>query len=156
MARLLKARHQGADSKPDLVEMALDRWHGSAFKWGQTDCFQSVISHVEIVTGRAFNRPHYSSAIGAERILRRAGGFERYCHHVMELLGCPTTVNPERGDVGLVNIPGTGLTFCLCTGQKWAARAEAGAVLVVQAEPVAAWRVVAGDQLAGGNPCHSF
>jgi hypothetical protein len=137
MARLLSP-----GSAPDAVEMALARWNRSRFEWGQTDCFQSVLAHVEFVTGRAFNRPRYSSAIGAERILRRAGGFERYCSEVMETLGCPTTVNPERGDVGLIDLPRIGLTFCLCTGQKWAARAEAMAVLIIQAEPVIAWRVM--------------
>lgn len=132
----------------DAVASTLEVWARLPFKWGSTDCFLSVLDHVEFATGRQLQaRPRYSNALGAQRILQRWGGFEAYCSMVMAQLGCPTTVNPERGDVGLVRLPDVGLTMCLCIGELWAARGD-HEVLTARCEPEIAWRVV-----AGGSQC---
>ena len=137
----------------DAVAATLRRWAAQPFVWGETDCFQSVLTYAEGVTGRVLEeRPAYDGPFSAARVLLEWGGFEPYCACVMGALGCPTTLNPERGDIGLVNLPvtderGFGLTLCLCTGDFWAARGES-MVVFSRAEPVAAWRVI-----AGGAPC---
>lgn len=139
----------------DAVAETLRRWAAQPFVWGQTDCFQSGLAHAERVTGRVLEeRPIYDGPFSAARVLAEWGGFEAYCHVVMGALGCPTTLNPERGDLGLIDLPQDGqgrggLTLCLCTGDFWAARGELQ-VVFSRAEPVAAWRVVAADTMAGG------
>lgn len=137
----------GLLSTPGLVDHTLERWSRLPFKWGQTDCFQSVLTYVEAATGRVLQmRPRYGTARGAYRILNNWGGFEAYCARTMQLLGIDRTEQPQRGDVGLINLPESGLTLCLCLGQFWAARGERE-VMIFRADPLAAWKV-------GGAPCH--
>ena len=144
MAGLLTPSDQvAAATRLGLVtDQTLMLWSALPFVWGASDCFLSILDHVEEVIGRRYaDRPRYRSALEAQRILRRHGGFQAYCELVFAQLGLQVTAQPVRGDVGLVDIPGTGLTACLCLGNSWAARGE-GSFTMVQAAAVIAWSVV--------------
>lgn len=158
MARLLSQRLQGAAAArmSDVTAQTLVVWASLPFIWGATDCFLSVLDHVETATGCQYHdRPRYRTALQAERILKRHGGFRPYCEIVFGTIGLITTDDPVRGDVGLVDIPGTGLTACLCLGRSWAARGD-GDVTIAQMRPEVAWRVVPGTvEAAGVVPCPS-
>lgn len=127
----------------DLVSATVRLWAQSAFAWGTSDCLVSVVRYVAEAAGRPMPRwPRYSSGAGALRILRRHGGLEGYATTVLERLGCTRTEFPARGDVGLIDIPGTGPTACLCLGDKWAARGQDGVVMfALDAEAI--WAVPA-------------
>lgn len=59
-------------------------------------------------------------------------------------MGWPEVIEPERGDCGVVEINGMGLTCALCVSggadPKWMAKGD-GLVLVTPAKLVFAWRV---------------
>lgn len=125
-----------------VTDQTLMLWSALPFVWGASDCFLSVLDHAEEVIGRRYpDRPRYRSALEAQRILKRHGGFQAYCELVFARLGLEATEQPVRGDVGLVDIPGTGLTACVCLGNSWAARGE-GSFTMVQAPAVIAWSVM--------------
>lgn len=125
-----------------VTDQTLMLWSALPFVWGATDCFLSVLDHAEEVMGRRYaDRPRYRSALEAQRILRQHGGFQAYCELVFARFGLAVTETPVRGDIGLVDIPDTGLTACLCLGSSWAARGE-GSFTLVQAPAVIAWSVV--------------
>lgn len=143
MARLLTGRADRAEPLPigEVTNQTLMLWGALPFVWGVSDCFLSMLDHVEEATGQHYaDRPQYRSAIEAQRILRRHGGFRPFCELVFARLGLEVTTAPLRGDVGLVDIPGTGLTACLCVGASWAARGE-GCFTLVQASADIAWSV---------------
>lgn len=153
MAGLLTDRGERL-SIGEVTNQTLLLWSALPFVWGATDCFLSILDHVETVIGRRFaDRPRYRTALEANRILRRHGGFQAYCELVFARLGLKTTDAPVRGDVGLVDIPGTGLTACLCLGKSWGARGE-GSFTMVQAEAAIAWRVTV-PQISEGAACRS-
>lgn len=126
----------------DAVAAELALWATSEFVWGQTDCCQSILLYIERRTGRRLDPwPRCSSAIGAARIVERAGGMMALCRRDLGALGCMPTFGPDRGDVGLVDLPGAGLTLCLCVGAgRWAARAERG-IVMLPAAAAFAWRL---------------
>lgn len=139
----------------DPVSAELRLWASAPFIDGETDCALSVLAYVERVTGRQLSpRPRYAGKLGGERFLRRRGGFEAYGTWAMAQLGCPRTDAPQRGDVGLIDLPGSGVAACLClgpapavTGAMWAARAHYETVIAPMTA-LAAWRV-----FPGGVPC---
>ncbi len=143
MARLLKPLQGAAAARlSQITEQTLMLWASLPFVWGATDCFLSVLDHAEEATGRRYHdRPRYRTAMEANRILARHGGFQPFCEMVFAKLGLMTTDDPTRGDIGLVDIPGTGLTACLCLGSSWAARGD-GDVTIAQMRSRIAWRVV--------------
>ena len=130
----------------DPVAAELRRWASEPFVWGSADCGTSLLDYAERVTGRRFEaRPSYSNQFGAARVVREAGGFIPLCDEAMEQLGCSRTTAPVRGDVGLADLPGSGLTACLCLGALWAARAMFEVVIAPMA-PIPAWRVQGGHE----------
>lgn len=143
MAGLLKPLQGAAAARlSQVTDQTLLIWSSLPFVWGASDCFLSVLGHVEEATGKRLqDRPRYRSAMEAARILARHGGFQPYCEMVFAKLGLMTTDEPTRGDIGLVDIPGTGLTACLCLGKSWAARGD-GDITIAQMRPRIAWRVV--------------
>ncbi|MED5546207.1 MAG: hypothetical protein VYD90_13235 [Pseudomonadota bacterium] len=132
----------------DAVAHELRHWSTLPFVDGETDCGLSVIAYVEKVSGRVLKpRPRYAGKLGGQRFLKRRGGFVAFGDWALGQLGCARCTQPVRGDVGLVDLPGSGLTACLCLGMTaaadqpwWAARAHFEVVVIAQA-PVAAWRV---------------
>jgi hypothetical protein len=115
----------------DLVAATVRLWAQSSFAWGNRDCLVSVVRYVAEATGQPMPRwPRYSTGPAALRILRRHGGLHGYAAMVLERLGCTRTEFPVRGDVGILDIPGTGPTTSLCLGGKWAARGQDGVVMI--------------------------
>ncbi len=126
---------------PDAVTRALRRWAAEPFDRVRDNCGLAVLRYVEeAVARRLFPPPAYTSWLGALRMLKRAGGYALYCDWAMGRLGCPPTLAPRRGDVGLIELSG-GLTAAICLGRgMWGARGDR-AVVIEAAEAETAWRV---------------
>lgn len=126
----------------DPVSEALRQWAETPFIWGDTDCAHSVLAYIERVTGRVapptVSRPGRSAAF---IYLRERGGLTAACEDMMRHFEAWRIGSAERGDVGLVNMPISGLTACLCPGPgMWAAKGERE-VVIIPARPVVAWRL---------------
>lgn len=140
----------------DAISRTLRLWAQTSFAWGTSDCLLSVVRYVADVAGQPMPQwPRYSNGPAALRILRRHGGLEGYAGMVLERLGCTRTDWPERGDVGILDIPGTGPTTCLCLGSAWASRGQHGLVMITQAAE-ACWSVpVAAANSGEASSCRS-
>ena len=128
----------------DRVSAELHRWAREPFDLGRDNCGLAVIAYLEEATGErlpTWLRLRLHGRRTARRLMRSAAAFERTAALALELLGCEPVEDPRRGDVGLVELPGSGLTACIYAGRGlWAARGERAAVL----EPGRvrrAWRV---------------
>ncbi|WP_409233680.1 DUF6950 family protein [Rhizobium sp. WCS2018Hpa-16] len=90
-------------------------------------------------------RGQYNDALGAFRIVTRAGGMVRFAAKALEPMGFIRIQNPEDGDVGVVKAP-VGMDEDLkeiCAirfGPLWATLSPAG-VVAKKLEFVAAWRL---------------
>lgn len=126
----------------DPVTQELRLWAADAFAFQRNNCGLAIVAYVERVTGAKLTpAPKFDGEIGAGIMLARRGGFAGYCRWAMARLGCDLTTEPERGDVALVELPGSGLTACLCTSPgRWAARGIDG-VVIQPGSPVLAWRL---------------
>lgn len=135
----------------DAVTDELRRWAGERFDLANANCGQSVVGYVGRLKGlpvplwlRALGR------LGALRLMRSDAALAAAADRAFGGMACPVTDTPQRGDVGIVRFPGTGLTTAICTGPcladandkrpLWAARGERG-VVIQAAAVVKAWRV---------------
>ena len=121
------------------------------FKWGGMggdDC--TTFCSTWIMESQGFDpaenhRGTYQDALGAFRIITRAGGMVRFAAKALEPRGFVRIQNPEDGDVGVVKAP-VGMDEDLkeiCAvrfGPLWATLSPAG-VVVKKLEFVAAWRL---------------
>ena len=73
-------------------------------------------------------------------LLRERGGLRPYAAEMMATLNWAPEFNPGRGDVGLVMMPGMGLTCAICLGSTWMAKGP-HRVLIIRAPHEAAWSV---------------
>lgn len=71
-------------------------------------------------------------------LLRQEGGLEPYARGLMLSLSWREGRELARGDVGLVEIPGMGLTCAIWLGSKWMAKGPSR-VLIVAAPHLASW-----------------
>ncbi|WEK00589.1 MAG: hypothetical protein P0Y59_02540 [Candidatus Sphingomonas phytovorans] len=131
----------------DAVAAELRRWASTPFDWTRDNCGLAVLGYAERLRGRQVRpAPSFQGKVGAGLMLERHGGFAGYCSWAMAQIGCAVTETPERGDVALVDLPGSGLTACLCLSRAssgatlWAARGD-HAVVIEPGEPTKAWRV---------------
>lgn len=126
----------------DPVAEELRLWASDPFEFQRNNCGLAIVAYVERVTGgKLIPAPKFDGEIGAGTMLARRGGFEGYCTWAMGRLGCEPTEQPSRGDVALVDLPGGGLTACLCVSPgNWAARGTDG-VVIQPGMAVLAWRV---------------
>lgn len=83
--------------------------------------------------------PYHQSRGAMLHLLRRQGGFAAYAARLAQSIGWIETFNPQRGDVGLIDIPEAGMTAAICLGDKWLVRGSRAAV-ALRAPLVAAWR----------------
>lgn len=83
--------------------------------------------------------PEHIDRAAMVALLREKGGLEAYARSLMLSLGWREVDDPQRGDVGVVDIPGMGLTCAISLGSKWMAKG-AHHVLTLPAPHVAAWR----------------
>lgn len=133
MAGLL-IRHEA-----DAVSAELALWASTEFRWGETDCCQSILVYIERRSGcRLDPWPCASTALRAQLVVERAGGLVALCKARFDELGCSEVKNPARGDFGVIDLPVSGQTLCLCLGhRRWAARCESGVVIFCGAALVA-------------------
>lgn len=126
----------------DAVASELALWAATEFRWGETDCCQSILVYIERRSGRRLDPwPRASTALRAKLVVERAGGLISLCQARFAELGCLPAAMPARGDFGVIDLPGSGHTLCLCLGyRRWAARCETGVVIFCGAA-VMAWRL---------------
>lgn len=126
----------------DAVAETVARWAMEPFAWGEADCAMSVLRYIEGAIGRGpILRPYYGTAATAARYANRRGGFAAICANVMDREGFERIASPDRGDVGLVELPAIGLTACLCVGPgMWAAKGDRQ-VVIAPGTATLAWRL---------------
>jgi hypothetical protein len=123
----------------EAVEAARDR----PFRWGYHDCATWAFDLRRQIAGgddvAARWRGRYTTARGAERVMRRLG-YASLEEAGRDLLGEPLpSVNlAQRGDLVLAD---TGLGFGVCLGARAAGIAPSGLVLVPMSNCKLAWRV---------------
>lgn len=126
----------------DFVDQTLRNWATTPFTWGATDCAMSVLAYAEVATGLKVKvRPTHKGPKTAKLLLALNGGFSRYASAIVKELGLEQTTEPARGDVGLIDVPGQGLTMCLSLGRGWIAKGDREVLFVKDAKPVIAWKV---------------
>lgn len=112
--------------------------------WASTGCAPhpcglEVWRYVNARSGReAPELPEHQSKKAMATLLRKEGGLEAYARRLMLSLGWQEISEPGRGDVGVVEIGGIGLTCAISLGSKWMAKG-AHHVLTLPAPHVAAW-----------------
>lgn len=126
----------------DAVSAELALWASTEFRWGETDCCQSILVYVERHSGHRLDPwPRASTALRAKLVVERAGGLVALCKARFAELGCLEAAVPARGDFGVIDLPGSGHTLCLCLGhRRWAARCETG-VVIFSGAAIVAWRL---------------
>lgn len=120
--------------------------------WGVCDCLLEPCDWVRERTGldpaREF-RGRYSTMIESQRMLRRAGGLFPVARAAMGASGLPETVEPKRGDVGIVAIEMQMARSgkikavpvgAVHTGHHWRVKTDQGSALL-RVDPVVAWAV---------------
>ena len=125
-----------------LLEKTVRQWASTPFVYGQSCCGVSILRYVESATGKRLTvQPTHSGRRTAQLLLALNFGFVRYASAIMAELGCDTTEAPEAGDVGLLDIPGMGVTACLCLGKSWAAKGDYELLSIADIAPIKAWKV---------------
>ena len=110
------------------------------FKWGlRSDCTAACEAFKALhgVDPLAGSTDNYSTALGAARILKRAGCYLAWCEATFRL---PQTTTPEAGDIALINSAdtfGAALAICIQPGE-YATKTERGMVITT-ADIQGAW-----------------
>lgn len=123
----------------DRLSVFLRERAAQTLVWGSNDCGLFMADWVKIVTGidpAAAWRGKYSSPYDLAKI----GGLETLALAGAMKAGLERTTHPERGDVGLVNMP-WGLTGAIKTEDGWAMLCKEGLVITRAAKFRMAWRV---------------
>lgn len=110
------------------------------FAWGlRRDCTAACVAFAALHGADPLEgcADGYSTAIGAARILKRAGGYLAWCEATFDL---PRTTTPKAGDLALIASAetfGAALAICIQSGE-YAAKTEAG-MAIVKADILGAW-----------------
>lgn len=118
----------------DLLSLKLSAFllaqAGKPFVWGKSDCGLLVADWILWAKGgpdpAASIRGTYSNQAGAEAILAAVGGFTAHVGLLVEAAGCVATESPQDGDIGVIDMPKTGLTGAVMTNGAWAFRTGRG------------------------------
>lgn len=117
------------------------------FAWDDLNCLTFPAGWVRAARGVDLAdgfRGRVTTALGAERFLRRRGGLTAFAAARAAACGLASTETPIRGDVGVIEAIGHGArrvqAGAICLGRKWAALSQCG-LIVVETTPLAAWRV---------------
>lgn len=112
------------------------------FVWAQNDCALFAADGVLALTGtdpaKAIRR-RYTTATGAARLIKRAGGLGDLAASVL-----PNEINPrmaQRGDVVLYTGTDEEPTLGLCIGSEAVSPGPDGLMLTPMARALRAWRV---------------
>lgn len=99
------------------------------FAWDICDCCSWACAWVALRRGVDPSAPwrgRYSTARGARRQIRRAGGdLLSVVSSAMAAAGLAETAEPQPGDVGVIEVA-AGLALAIRTPTGWAAKAEHG------------------------------
>lgn len=116
------------------------------FVWGSLDCILLLADWSVELIGRdpaAPYRGRYRTALGASRIIAKAGGLVDLVAREFEPLGWRKTDKPSSGCIGVVEgmtADGPSLAGAICSGAQWACLSERG-LLIAPFEPRQVWRV---------------
>ena len=127
---------------PDLAAY-LARQAERPFVWGASDCGCLIADWVRLRRGvdpLARLRGAYSGALGNARLMAAEGGMLALVTRLLAEAGLPEAHAPQAGDVGLIDVPASGLTGAICLGDRWAMKTPNG-VGFVYAAPLRAWSV---------------
>ena len=129
------------------IDGFLQRASARPWRWGEHDCTLFAADWVAACTGRdpaSGWRGTYSTALGCERALMRAGGLEHVWSEALAAAGLKATAEPRVGDLGLVLRRSTDLawrpTGAVLARDAWASLTPGG-LHVADAPIVAAWRI---------------
>lgn len=112
--------------------------------WASTDCEEfpcglAVWRYACAISGiDAPALPEHQTTRAMVGLLRDQGGLEQYARTLITALGWQEVPDPQRGDVGVIDLPGSGLTCAICLGALWMAKGRCF-VVTVRATPLAAW-----------------
>lgn len=131
----------------DFLDRAMER----RFVWGGQgpDCILNLCDWIEEQRGRDPGEPYrrrYRTAIGARRVIIKAGGLIPLLNRAFRAVGVVRVPVADRqcGDVGVVNglgRDGPAQWGAIYTGRRWASLLADGGLLVGKADAVAVWRV---------------
>lgn len=137
--------------KAEALDAHLERTLAESAFWGVCDCFLWPADWIETCgwpdPATAW-RGRYATALGAARIVARAGGVEALWRREAERIGLAPTARPIAGDVGLAARETTGVgptlrgrvgAVCL-GGGEWAVRTQGG-IRTGRWPVLQAWRV---------------
>lgn len=122
----------------------LDRTWRTPFAWGKLDCilFLADWSIERLATDpAAAYRGRYSTAAGAERIIRRAGGLTALVDLEFGAAGWAPVEAAAPGDIGVVHAltsSGPNLTGALFSGDRWVGL-KPGGLIAGPATPAQVW-----------------
>jgi len=110
------------------------------FKWGiRRDCSVACVAfhHLHGIDPLERCADSYNTTLGAARILKRAGGYLKWCEATFDL---PKTESTQAGDLALIESAdafGAALALCITPGE-FASKTEAG-MIITKAKVVGAW-----------------
>lgn len=126
----------------DLLQAHLDEAQALDMVWGTDDCTAWVASWMERRTGRAVHRPQWHSEEEARRLIDAAGSLDALWDRVMRENGYPETFEPERGDVGIIDVRGVQVGGIFLAGGYFAWRgAPRGVAVLLPRQTVRAWAI---------------
>ena len=110
-----------------------------SFEWGKTDCCAFTVGAVKATTGIDHGiEYHYTTKVGAARLLKKAGGVEAIA---TKALGEPKSpLFAQRGDVVSFD-GGMGTALGICIGTKLAAMQESGLIFLSMKQALKSWSV---------------
>lgn len=131
---------------PNGLSAYLDQAARTPFAWGGLDCLLFPAGWVRRATGidpAAAYRGRYRTALGAARLIARAGGFLGIVAQGMD--GFDRTEDPRPGDVGIIRAagcePGSDQAGAIRVDGRWCV-IWAGGLWFGTPETVAAWQVL--------------
>ena len=124
----------------------LSRVAARPFQWGELDCALFAAGWAMQMTGidpAADWRGKYSTEQGCARILKRHGGLLTLAANGAQRAGLISTETPSIGAIGVLEVEtarGRDLALAIYVGSFWSLLSPDG-LLMVRADPVAAWEV---------------
>lgn len=127
----------------DLLSAHLRAGMAEPFRRGACDCCLWACDWVVRLRGvdpAAPLRGRYHTTLGAERLIRRAGGLEPLSRDLMGAAGFAITEAPQPGDLGLVVDAVGQHGLAIRVAASWAAKARRG-IVIEEFPMIVAWRI---------------
>jgi hypothetical protein len=130
------------DGWEEILSAGVDGMRDRTFVWGETDCCRSVAELVDAIHGTDYLAQlaaRYADEASARAWLESAGGLKRAVDSVLgaALVGW---WHARRGDVVLVDAPGTGEVLGICLGRDAAVIGD-GVTLYALERATHVWQV---------------